>query len=154
MHDSVTPYKNVFPKPAKIIPADFDERLQKIGEGGGAQCEMCAAFDVSKNTFKKWIAECADFADAVERAHRKSEMWWVKKARENILNQSESSEKCSSSTSLNTSAYQLMMRNMFDYTSKDKEDPAQNTVNNYFSDPRIDSVAQGHELRAARREKE
>lgn len=56
---------------------------------GESMEEFCAHFDISENTFYKWVKSKPDFAEAYEKAQAKAKAYFLKLGREYMVEENE-----------------------------------------------------------------
>ena len=60
-------------RPTKYSP-EVVKRITDALRGGNTRRAACAAGDISQETFARWLADNADFMDAVEKAEGEAEL--------------------------------------------------------------------------------
>lgn len=69
------PKKRGVGAPTKYRP-EYCERVIELGKEGKSMAQMCAAFDISRQTIDNWAMQFDDFADALARAKVHAQAWW------------------------------------------------------------------------------
>lgn len=62
-------------RPSKYDPS-FCEIVVELGKGGKSTAQMCAHFDISRQTIDNWAADHPDFLEALSRAKVHAQAWW------------------------------------------------------------------------------
>ena len=83
-----------------------------FSEGKGRE-DFCAFHKISETSFDLWLAKYPEFAEAYEIAWSVGKAWYMKVAREQLVEHHECSK-------LNTKLWSMIMRNRFDLTEHRK----------------------------------
>ncbi len=69
-------------------PTDYDpafcDRVIELGREGKSKAQMCAEFDISRQTIDNWAAAHEEFLEALNRAMAHAQAWWESKAVEGL----------------------------------------------------------------------
>lgn len=61
-------------------PTDYEqsycERVIELGKLGKSKAQMCAEFDISRQTIDNWAAAHEEFLEALSRAMAHAQAWW------------------------------------------------------------------------------
>ena len=96
------------------FPENWKDVLIEIGRGGGNRIDMMIELDLNQDTFARLMNRSPEFADAVNKALRLSEQWWINIAKQEWIK--------GNSKSINSNHWSLIMRNMFKDNWSDKKD--------------------------------
>jgi len=112
------------------IPETWYEDILDIGRQGKAEISIVNYMDIKWDTHKKLMERSPKYLEAVHKAMKLSEEWWVEITRKEWVN--------GNSKSINSNHFSLMMRNMFrgrwsdrrdvDITSKDEKISPDNNI--------------------------
>lgn len=70
-------------RPSKYDPAYCDEVID-LGREGKSIAQMCAHFDISRQTIDNWASQYPDFLEALSRAKVHAQAWWEAKGVEGM----------------------------------------------------------------------
>ena len=62
-------------RPTKYDPA-YCEEVINMGKEGKSLAQMCAHFDISRQTINNWADSYPDFLEALSRAQAHAQAWW------------------------------------------------------------------------------
>lgn len=62
-------------RPTKYEPA-FCETVIELAKDGKSPIQMCAHFDISRQTIDNWAVQYPEFLDALTRAKAHAQAWW------------------------------------------------------------------------------
>jgi len=63
---------------------EYCERVIEMGKKGYSPAQMCAEFDVSRQTIDNWADANPIFLEALSRARVHAQAWWEKKGMEGL----------------------------------------------------------------------
>jgi hypothetical protein len=64
---------------------EYCEQVIALGKEGKSPAEMCAHFDISRQTIDNWAETHPDFLEAYTRAKVHCQAWWEKTGRESLF---------------------------------------------------------------------
>lgn len=64
---------------------EFVDQLPMKMQNGEAVEEVCADWDISKETFFQWVKHKPEFAEAYSRARMKSVAWWIRLGKDGAI---------------------------------------------------------------------
>lgn len=62
-------------RPSKYDPS-YCEVVVSLGKGGKSLAQMCAHFDISRQTIDNWAEANPEFLEALSRAKMHAQSWW------------------------------------------------------------------------------
>jgi transposase-like protein len=71
-------------RPSKYKP-EYCEEVIALGKEGKSPVQMCAHFDISRQTLDNWAAEHSEFLEALTRAKTHCQAWWEKAGQEGMF---------------------------------------------------------------------
>lgn len=96
------------------IPETWYDDILNIGRAGKAEVSIVNYMDISWDTHKRLMVRSPKYLEAVHKAMKLSEEWWVEIARKEWVN--------GTSKNINSNHFSLMVRNMFGNRWSDKKD--------------------------------
>lgn len=62
-------------RPSKYVPSNC-EMVIELGKAGKSLAQMCAHFDISRQTIDNWAEAYPEFLEALSRAKMHAQSWW------------------------------------------------------------------------------
>lgn len=109
--------KNPVGRPSIYKPEEHPQQLLELMATGAKDCDVYAKWDISKDTFYRWLREHPEFKEAYEKGLPKAQSVWEDVGKQGMMGHIKG---------FNFNAWIAFMNNKFGWTPKNQEGTTNN----------------------------